>query len=263
MAEVGAEAPADEPAVEEALSTARPRAARAPGWAWVAMTLMVLVLGIASTTLFVARNAEPSTPAAVEDVQTLVVELEALNGYLATTNELMSNAIASAQQLSADAQAKLAGLSAQVAEADVGVGHARSLLGGQLSETERSELGQGQEQLQSLRETLAERTEGLEQQLLATISGAVAGLDDRVGVATDRVTSRTGTNEDRIAALESRQAETDESRTRLLAEADRRRSEADLLRTAVQAHREAIQAQRDVIQAQRERALDLAAQVQS
>ena len=99
-------------------STARPRAARAPGWAWVAMTLMVLVLGIASTTLFVARNAEPSTPEAVEDVQTLVVELEVLNGYLATTNELMSNAIASAQQMSADAQAQLAELSAQFADAD-------------------------------------------------------------------------------------------------------------------------------------------------
>ena len=105
MAEVGAEAPADEPAVEEApaaVPTAQRRGARAPAWAWVVITLMALLLASGLITLAIARNANPSTPAAVEDVQTLVVELEALNGYLATTNELMSNAIASAQQLNAD-----------------------------------------------------------------------------------------------------------------------------------------------------------------
>ena len=209
-AEVGAEAPADEPAVEEEapgeVSTARRRAARTPAWAWVVITLMALLLTSGLITLAIVRNADPSTPEAVEDVQTLVVELEALNGYLATTNELMSNAISSAEQLSATAQAKLADLSAQAADADAGVGHARSLLGGQLSEKTRSELDTGQEQLQSLRQTLAERTARLEGQLLATISGAVAGLEDRVGVATDRGSSRAGASEARIAALESKQA---------------------------------------------------------
>ena len=50
----------------------------APAWAWVAITLMALLLASGLTTLAVARNADPSTPEAVEDVQTLVVELEAL-----------------------------------------------------------------------------------------------------------------------------------------------------------------------------------------
>ena len=257
VAEVGAEAPADEPAIEEAtveVPAARRGAARTPAWAWVVITLMSLLVASGLITLAIARNANPSTPEAVEDVQTLVVELQALNGYLATTNELMSNAIASAEQLNATAQAKLAGLSSQVAEADAGIGHARSLLGDQLSETTRSELGQGQEQLQSLRQTLAERIEELEQQLLATIGGAVAGLEDRVGVATDRVSSRAGANEDRIGALESKQAENDESRAQLRAEVDRRRAEADLLRAA-------ILAQRDALQAQRERAQELAAEI--
>ena len=257
VAEVGAEAPADEPAIEETTAevpAARPRAARAPAWAWVVITLMSLLVASGLITLAIARNANPSTPEAVEDAQTLVVELQALNGYLATTNELMSSAIASAEQLNATAQAKLAGLSSQVAEADAGIGHARSLLGDQLSETTRSELGQGQEQLQSLRQTLAERIEELEQQLLATIGGAVAGLDDRVGVATDRVSSSAGANEDRIAALESKQAATDESRALLRAEVDRRRAEAELLRVA-------ILAQRDALQAQRERAQELAAEI--
>ena len=257
MAEVGADAPADEPVVEEApaaVPTAQRRSAPAPAWAWVVITLMALLLASGLITLVIARNADPSTPAAVEDVQTLVVELEALNGYLATTNELMSNAIASAQQLNATAQAKLAGLSAQVAEADAGVGHARSLLGSQLPETTRSELDKGQEQLQSLRQTLAERTEESEQQLLAAISGAAAGLDDRVADTADRGSNRAQAHEARIAALESKQAATDVSRAQLRAEVDRRRAEAELLRVA-------ILAQRDALQAQRERAQELAAQM--
>ena len=253
VAEVGAVAPAAETVVEE-VPIARRRSARAPAWAWVAITLMALLLISGLITLAIARNANPSTPEAVEDVQTLVVELEALNGYLATTNDLMSNAIASAEQLNATAQAKLAGLSAQVAEADSGIGHARSLLGGQLSETTRTELDKGQEQLQSLRETLAERIEESEQQLLAAISGAAAGLDDRVADTADRGSNRAQASEARIAALEGRQAETDASRAQLRAEADRRRAEAELLRAA-------ILAQRDALQAQRERAQELAAQI--
>ena len=98
--------------------TTRQRAARAPAWAWVAITLMALLVMSGLITLAVARNANPSTPEAVEDAQTLITELEALNGYLATTNQLMSNAIASAEQLSAAAQAKLAGLSEKLADAE-------------------------------------------------------------------------------------------------------------------------------------------------
>ena len=201
---------------------------------------MTLLLASGLITLVIARNANPTTPAAVEDVQTLVVELEALNGYLATTNELMSNAIASAEQLSATAQAQLAGLSAQVAEADAGVGHARSLLGGQLSETTRTELDKDQKQLQSLRETLAERTKQLEQQLVAAISGATANLDDKVANSTDRGSNRVEASEARIAALERKQAETDNSRAQLRAEVDRRRAEAELLRVAILAQRDAL-----------------------
>ena len=232
--------------------TTRPRAARAPAWAWVAITLMALLLTTGLITLAVARNANPSTPEAVADAQTLVAEIETLNGHLATTNQLMSNAIASAEQLSAAAQAKLAGLSAKLADAEPRVGQARALLGDQLSGTTRSELDRVQQQLQSHRLTLTQRTERLEEQLLATISGAVAGLDDRVGGSV---------GEGRIAAIESKQAEHDEFRAQLQAEADRLRAEAELLRAAVQAQREAIRAQREAIQGQRERAQDLAAQI--
>ena len=205
-----------EPAVEAAVADAMPeespttpqRAARAPAWAWVAITLMALLLMSGLITLAVARNANPSTPAAVEDAQTLITELETLNGYLATTNQLMANAIASAEQLSAAAQAKLAGLSAKLADAEPRVGQARALLGDQLSGTTRSELDNVQQQLQSHRLTLTQRTERLEEQLLATIGGAVAGLDDRVGGATG---SRASASEARIAALEGKQAETEQS----------------------------------------------------
>ena len=132
------------------------RRAPAPAWAWVAITIMALLLASGLTTLAVVRNADPSTPEAVEDVQTLVVELEALNGYLATTNQLMSDAITNAEYMSANVQAELAGLSAQLGDVEAGVGHARSLLGSQLSGTTRSELGKGQEELQSLQRTLAQ-----------------------------------------------------------------------------------------------------------
>ena len=189
----GAE-PAVEAAVEGAMPeespTTRQRAARAPAWAWVAITLMALLLTTGLITLAVARNANPSTPAAVEDAQTLITELETLNGYLATTNQLMANAIASAEQLSAAAQTKLAGLSEKLADAEPRVGQARALLGDQLSGPTRSQLDKVQQQLQSQRLTLTQRTERLEEQLLATIGGAVAGLDDRVGVATGQGKSR-------------------------------------------------------------------------
>ena len=109
----------DEQAPPEEPPTTRPPAGPAPAWAWVVLALMALLLAIGVTTLAVARNADPSTPEAVEDAKTLVDELEKLNRSLATTNELMSNAITNAEQLSAKAQAKLASLSSDV---DSGVG---------------------------------------------------------------------------------------------------------------------------------------------
>ena len=139
--------PAVEPATPEEAPTT-PRRPPAPAWAWVAILLMALLLVSALTTLAVARNANPSTPEAVEDVQTLVVELEVLNGHLATTNQLMSDAITNAEFMSANVQANLAGMSAQLGDVEAGVGQARSLLGSQLSEATRSELGTAQEQLQ-------------------------------------------------------------------------------------------------------------------
>ena len=146
---VAAEAAPSEPAaVESAVEPATPtevptrrRAGAAPAWAWVAITIMALLLASGLTTLAVVRNADPSAPEAVEDVQTLVVELEALNGYLATTNQLMSDAITNAEYMSANVQAKLAGTSAQLGDVEAGVGHARSLLGSQLSGTTLAGLG--------------------------------------------------------------------------------------------------------------------------
>ena len=252
MAKPDAAAPSKVPAVESAVVPATPeeaptdrRHAPAPAWAWVAITIMALLLASGLTTLAVARNADPSTPEAVEDVQTLVVELETLNGYLATTNQLMSDAITNAEYMSANVQAKLAGLSAQLGDAEAGVGQARSLLGSQLSDATRSELGKGQEQLQSLQQTLAHRSGRLGEQQLAAISRDVAGIDDELGLTTSRGSSRVSAVETRIEALESAQAGTDEltSRTTELG------AEAEQLRAT--------------LRAQRERARGLAAQLQA
>ncbi len=198
---------------------------------------MALLLASGLTTLAVARNADPSTPEAVEDAQTLVVELETLNGYLATTNQLMSDAITNAEYMSANVQAKLAGLSAQLGDAEAGVGHARSLLGSQLSETTRSELGKGQEELQSLQRTLAQAAGQLGERQLAAISRDVAAIDNEVGVATSRGSSRASTIEARIEALESEQAATDELRTQTA----QLRAEAEQLRATLRAQRERAQ----------------------
>ncbi len=237
-AEAGApEAPTVEPAVEqvtpEDVTTTRRRAAPAPAWAWVAITFMGLLLAIGLTTFAVVRNVNPSTPEAVEDAQTLVVELEALNGYLATTNELMSDAIASAQQVSASAQAKLAGLSPQLAATGAGVGQARALLGGQLSDATRSELGAGQEQLQSLQRTLAERSGLLAEQELSAVSVDVATFGKDVGAATSRGSSHAS----RIEALESSQADTDV----LAGQTAELQAEAEQLRATIQSQRERAQ----------------------
>ncbi len=142
----------------------------------VVIALMALLLAIGVTRLAVVHKADPGTPEAVEDAKTLVAELEKLNRSLAMTNELMSNAIANAEQLSAKAQAKLASLSSQLADVGSGVGQVRSLLGDQLSEPTRSELGSGQERLQSLKGTLAQRSGRLAKQELGRASRDVAAI---------------------------------------------------------------------------------------
>ncbi len=269
-AEAGpSEATAVEPAVEQAtpeeVPTTRRRSARAPAWAWVAITLTALMLAGSLATLAFARNANPSTPEAVKDAQTLVTELEALNGYLATTNQLLSDAITKSQQLSANAQAKLAGLSSQLGDTDARVGQARSLLGSQLSKTTRSELGKGQEQLQSLRQTLAQRTAGLEQVELGAISRDVAAIGDEVGAATGRGSSRADSIDARIAALESKQVDNDRIRAvvaqlRVTLQAQRERAQT-LAAQLVELRRAAADQLKATLQVQRERAQTLAAQL--
>ena len=239
----GVESPVEQATPEEATTTLR-RAAPVPAWAWVAITLMAVLVASGLATLAVVRNANPDTPEAVEDVQTLVVELEALNGYLATTNQLMSDAIANAEYLSANVQAELAGLTSQLADAEAGVGHARSLLGSQLSGTTRSELEEGHEQLQSLQRTLAEHSGQLGERQLAAISRDVAAIDNEFRAATNQGSSRTSAFEARIEALESGQAATDE----LTTQTAQLRAGAEQLRAT--------------LRAQRERARTLAAQLQ-
>ncbi len=91
---------------------------RAPAWVWVAIVLLGLVLGLAVVSLIGFRNADPQEPVAVKDIQVLVKELGTLNGYLASTNQLMANATANATQVSAQAQSTLAGLSDSLASVD-------------------------------------------------------------------------------------------------------------------------------------------------
>ena len=205
-----AAAPSEAPAVESAVEQATPEEATttrrrtpAPAWAWVAITIMALLLASGLTTLAVARNADPSTPEAVEDVQTLVVELETLNGYLATTNQLMSDAITNAEYMSANVQAELAGLSSQLGDAEAGVGHARSLLGSQLSGTTRAELGKGQEELQSLQRTLEQAAGQLGERQLAAIGRDVAAIAGR-GRARNRARAPVARAPSRLGSRRSR-----------------------------------------------------------
>ncbi len=207
------EAPSVEDAVEgtsPGVAPATPRPARRPpAWALVAIVLMALLLSIGLASLAVARNADPATPEAVEDVQTLVAELEMLNASLATTNDLMANAISNAAQLSAKAQAKLAGMSVRLADVDVGVGQVRSQLGGELSGPTRSELGDIQAQLQSLQATLAQRSGRLEDQEIERLIRNVAAIDKEAGIASNSGSRRAAVIEDDMAALERRLAEND------------------------------------------------------
>ncbi len=247
----------DEQVPPEEPPTTRPPAGPAPAWAWVVLGLMALLLAMGVTTLAVASNADPSTPEAVEDAKTLVAEMEKLNSSLATTNELMSNAIANAEQLSAKAQAKLADLSSQLADVDGGVGQVRSLLGDQLSKPTRSELGSDQERLQSLKGTLAERSGRLTEQELGRVSRDVAAIGNEVGVATRRGSSRASTIEGRIDELERTQRETDGS----TAEIAGIRAETDGFRAQIAELRAAADELRQSLQARRRRARSLAGQL--
>ena len=194
---------ADEQAIPEEAPTTRPPAGPAPAWAWVAITLMALLFMVGVTTLAVARNTNPTTPEAVEDAKTLVAELEKLNTSLAKTNDLMSNAIANAEQLSAKAQSKLASLSPKLDGVGAGVGQVRSLLGDQLSKPERAELSKDQDRLQGLKETLAQRSGRLQEQSFAGVRRDVGAIGDKVGDATRTGSSRADEIEARIEALRS------------------------------------------------------------
>ena len=176
--------------------------ARTPGWAWVAITLMSVLLITGAITWAVVRNANPSTPAAVKDMETLTAELTTLNGYLATTNSLMSNAIANSQQLSAKAQAQLASLSTQVDGLDASLGQARSLLGDQLSSSMRSKLAKSQNELQSREAKLAAQTVRLQQQQFSSIRGDVGAIGNKVGVATASGTQRASAIEAQVTLLQ-------------------------------------------------------------
>ena len=137
-AEPAVEAAAEDAMPEESPAT-RQRASRAPAWAWVAITLMALLLMSGLITLAVARNANPSTPEAVEDAQTLITELEDAQRLPGDDESgFMSNALASAEQLSAAAQAKLAGLSEKLADAEPRVGQARGRVSATSSQGRRA-----------------------------------------------------------------------------------------------------------------------------
>ena len=193
----------DEQATPEEAPTTRPPAGPAPAWAWVAIALMGLLFAVGVTTLAVARNTNPTTPEAVEDAKTLVAELEKLNTSLAKTNDLMSNAIANAEQVSAKVQSKLASLSPKLDGVGAGVGQMRSLLGDKLSKPERAELSKDQDRLQGLKETLAQQSGRLQGQSFAGVRRDVGAIGDKVGDATRTGSSRADDIEARLEALRS------------------------------------------------------------
>ncbi len=204
---------------------------------------MTLLLAMGLGTLAVARNADPSTPEAVEDVETLVAELETLNASLATTNDLMSNAIANAAQLSENAQAQLAGLGSRLSDVDTGVGQARSLLGDRLSEEADSELGERLERLRSLQQDLAELAGQLARLQLVRISRDLAAIRDDLGDANRRGSRRARTIAAQIAGLDSRKPDADDLEAQTAAlwvEIERQRGRAQKLGASLQNQRELV-----------------------
>lgn len=178
------------------------RAARTPAWAWVVMTLMAALALTGAVTWAVVHNANPSTPAAVKDMQTLTAELDTLNSYLATTNSLMSNAITNSQQMSAKAQSQLAAAQTQLAAVEAQLGQERAALGNQLSGKTRNKLAEIQGKLQSNETTLSEHIGRLQQQQLDTVRSDVGAIGRRVGVATSSGSSAEHSIDSRISALE-------------------------------------------------------------
>jgi hypothetical protein len=177
--------------------------ARVPGWAWVAITLMAVLVLTGASVWVVARNANPSTPAAVTEMETLVAELTTLNRSLATTNSLMSNAIANSQQLSANAQAQLASVSTQLTAVDASLGQARSLLGNQLSGTMRSKLAKSQDELQSREGKLAGLSARVQQQQDSGTRGDIGAIGKRVGAAISSGTQRESVIEAQVVELQA------------------------------------------------------------
>jgi hypothetical protein len=150
-----------------------------------------------------ARLSGELVDAAVKDVNTLVAELTRLNGYLATTNSLMSNAISNSQQLSAKARAQLASLSTQLARVEANLGQARSLLGDQLSGKMRTKLSRSQDQVQSRAGTLAGQSAHLQQQGLLGVSRSVGAVGTRLGDTTSAGTHSASAIESQVRTLQA------------------------------------------------------------
>ena len=138
----------------------------------------------------------------------------------------------------------------QLADVGASVGQVRGLLAGRLSEQPDSELGNGLEQLRSLRETLAELRGRLAQLQLVSITQDLAVIRKELGIATNAGSRRASTIEAQISALESTQPETDEVKTQT----------ASLSAEIVRLKAQALQFTAS-LQTQRERVLTLAAQV--
>jgi FtsZ-binding cell division protein ZapB len=253
-----------------ALTPKRP-SRRTPGWAWIAIALLALAIAGGAITLAVVRSSEPSAPQAVAAVTALQSELEAMNENLATTNELMSNAITNGEkasesvqarlsEASANAQSKLAGLSARLEGIGSRAGQIASLLGAQLSGRERGRLGKAQERLHSRLATLAARRGQLQGQQVAGLRhrvGRIGGtartaasstkntveakagerakaLESKAGERAKALEAKAGERATAVAAQANRRAGTLESRVSSL---EQKQSEIRQLRARVQADR--------------------------
>ena len=198
-----------EPATETAEPKPAPEqvpTARAPAWAWVAITLLAAVLAVATITFVALRKVSPTTPAAVTDMETLVTELSTLNGYLETTNQLMSNAITNGEQMSATAQAQLATLQTQLAGLDSEIDQARASMGSQLSTSLRNKLDKTEKQLQSRIDTLSGRTVHFQQNRVASLGAAVGSIGARLGTTSRNDSREAGSLQTQIRSVARRQA---------------------------------------------------------
>jgi uncharacterized protein (DUF3084 family) len=235
-------------------------APRAPGWAWIAIALLALAVAGGAITLAVVRSSEPSAPQAVAQVTALQSQLEAMNENLATTNGLMSNAITNGENVSesaqarlseasANAQSKLAGLSARLESIGSRAGQIASLLGAQLSGRERGRLGKAQERLHSRLATLAARRGQLQGQRVAGLRHRLGGISGRAGTAASSTKNtveakagerakalevQVGERTTAVAAQANQRASTLESRVSSL---EQKQTEIDQLSATVRADR--------------------------